>query len=254
MTMRRAVFVIAAATLLLPASTPPVTAHPPSPPRSPQPPESGFQLRLGAFMPSGDSGFWKDTEDVFTLDVSDLDGFMLGLTYVRPVNNEVEIGFNADFFEETARSEYRDYVDQFGYAILHDTKLSLIPLTADIRFIPGGRYRIRPEGRRIVKPFFFYLGAGVGLTFWEYKEYGDFLDFTFVPPEIILDYFVDDGVAFEAHVLAGVEFPVSRMTNLLLETRFSASDDELGGDFGGLPKTDLDLGGRSIYAGLSFRF
>jgi hypothetical protein len=245
---------IAAATLLLPALAPPVTAHPPRPPRSPQPLESGFQIRFGAFMPSGDSDFWEDTEDFFTLDVSDFDGFMLGLTYVRPVSNEVEIGFNADFYEETVRSDYRDWVDEDGFAIFHDTQLSLVPITADVRFIPGGRYRIRPGGRHIVKPFFFYLGAGVGLTFWEYKEYGDFLDFTFDPPAVFGDGFVDDGVAFEAHVLAGVELPVSRMTNLLFETRYSASEDDLGGDFSGLPGTDLDLGGSSIYVGLSFRF
>lgn len=251
--MRRAVFAIAAATLLLLASTPPVTAHPPAPPRPPQPAESAFQIRLGAFMPAGDSGFWEDTEDVFTLDVSDFDDFMLGLTFVRPVSNEVEIGINVDFYEEKVLSEYRDYVDEAGFAILHDTELSLIPLTADIRFIPGGRYRIRPGGRHIVKPIF-YLGAGLGLTLWEYEEYGDFLDFTFDPPEIFLGRFVDEGVAFEAHVLGGVEIPVSRMTNLLLEARFSASEDDLGGDFAGLPETDLDLGGSSIYGGLSFRF
>lgn len=251
--MRRAVFVIAAATSLLLTSTPPVTAYPPRPPRSPQPAESAFQIRLGTFMPSGDSDFWDDTEDVFTLRASDFDDFILGLTYVRPVSNEIEIGFNVDFFEETVLSEYRDYVDEDGFAILHDTVLSQMPLTADVRVIPGGRDRVRPGGRHIVKPFF-YLGAGLGLTFWEYEEYGDFLDFTFDPPEIFLDRFVDDGVAFEAHVLAGVEIPLSRMTNLLFETRYSKCDDDLGGDFEGLPETNLDLGGSSIYGGLSFRF
>jgi hypothetical protein len=251
--MRRAVFLIAAATLLLSISTPPASAHRPAPPRSPQPAESAFQIRFGAFMPFGDSDFWDDTESVFTLDAEEFDDFILGLTYVRPVSNEVEIGFSIDFFEETVRSEYRDYVDEFGYPILHDTELSLMPVTADVRFIPGGRDRIRPGGRHIVKPFF-YIGAGVGLTFWEYEEYGDFLDFSFDPPEIFLDYFDDDGVAFEVHALAGVEVPVSRMTNFLLEARYSASDDDLGDDFEGLPATELDLGGSSIYAGLSFRF
>jgi hypothetical protein len=251
--MRRAVFVIAAATMLLPASTPPVAARPPGPPQPFQPQESAFQIRLGAFMPAGDSGFWADTEDVFTLDASDFDDFVLGLTFVRPVSNEVEIGLNVDFFEETVRSEYRGFVDENGFAILHDTQLSLIPLTADVRFLPGGRYRIRPGGRQIVKPVF-YVGAGLGLTFWKYEEQGDFLDFTFDPPEIFYDRFVDDGVAFDVHLLAGVEIPMSRRTNLLLETRFSASDDRLGGDFGDLSETNLDLGGSSIYGGLSFRF
>ena len=122
-----------------------------------------------------------------------------------------------------------------------------------VRFIPGGRYRIRPGGRHILKPLF-YIGVGVGLNFWEYEEVGDFLDFGFDPPEIFGDRFVDDGVAFEAHALAGVEIPVGRATNVLFEVRFSVSEDDLAGDFAGLTETDLDLGGTSISGGMSFRF
>jgi len=251
--MKRAIL---AASLLLLISALPATAHPGHrrPPAGPPPAsESGLQIRLGNFNFEGDSDFWDATEDVFTLDASELDDFVLGFTYVHSISNQLELGVNMDFFEETERSEYRDFVDSAGFAILHDTELAMAPMTVDVRFIPGGRYRIRPGGRHIPKPIF-YFGVGAGLNFWEYEEFGDFLDFSFDPPEIFFDHFSDDGVAFEAHALAGVEIPVGRWSYILFEGRHSRSDDDLGGDFSGLPETDLDLSGTSIYAGFSYRF
>lgn len=217
------------------------------------PAEAAVQFRLGYFMPQGDSDFWDETEDVFTLDASDFDDVVLGFSYVHPVSNNVEIGLNVDFFEESSRSAYRDWVDEFSFPIFHDADLSMVPLTVDVRFLPGGRYRLRPGGRQIAKPVF-YVGGGVGLNFWDYEEEGDFLDFGFDPPEIFYDRFVDDGVAFEIHALAGVEIPLGRTTNLLFEGRYSVSNDDLAGDFAGLVNNDIDLGGTAIYGGLSLRF
>jgi hypothetical protein len=250
--MKRTILALAATTLLVLVAAVPAAAQ------SGHPGPAGwqramFQLRLGMFMPSGDSDFWDATGEVFTLDSSDFDDFILGFSYIHSVNNEVEIGVNVDFYEERVRAEYRDFVDSAGFPILHDTELELIPFTVDVRFLPGGRYRIRPGGRYVMKPVF-YIGAGAGLNLWDYEEVGDFLDFGFDPPEIFGDRFIDDGVAFEVHALAGVEVPVGQSTNLLLETRYSVSDDDLGGDFAGLADTELDLGGSSFYGGLSFRF
>jgi len=229
-----------------------VAASPPGP-GGPGLNYSAVQFRLGLFQLDGDSGFWDDTADVFTLEASDFDDAAVGFSYIRGVGEQLEVGFNADFFEERVRSEYRDFVDIDGYSILHDTELTIVPLTVDFRFVPGGRYRQRPGGRQVPKPLF-YVGAGIGITFWEYEEFGDFLDFGFDPPEIFYDEFQDEGAAFEIHALAGVEIPVSRRTNFLIEGRVSDSDDELGGDFSGLPERKIDLGGSSIYAGASIRF
>ena len=252
--MKRAIPAMLAASLLLLIPATHVAAHPGHrPPGPPSPSQSGFQIRLGNFSLEGDSDFWDATEDVFTLEASDFDDFILGLTYVHSISNQMELGVNWDFFEETELSAYRDFVDSAGFAILHDTELSMAPLTVDVRFIPGGRYRIRPGGRHIPKPLF-YIGVGGGLNFWEYQEFGDFLDLTLDPPEIFLDHFSDDGVAFEAHALAGVEIPVGRGSNILFEGRYSKSEDDLGGDFSELLETDLDLSGTSIYAGFSYRF
>lgn len=247
--MRRTLISIVVATLPAWTSIAPTAAQPPRW-RSP---EAAVQIRLGQFMPSGDSDFWDAIEQDFTIDSSDFDDFSLGFSYVQSVSNEIEVGVNVDFYGETVVSEYRDFVDEQGFPILHDTEFSTVPLTVDVRFVPGGRYRIRPGGRYIPKPAF-YVGGGFGLNFWEYEEIGDFIDFSFDPPEIFRDRLIDDGTAFEVHLLAGVEVPLGRRTNLLLEARHSESEDDLSGDFGGLPETELDLGGSSIYGGLSFRF
>jgi len=252
--MKRVIPAMLAASLLLLIPAAPVAAHPGhGPPGPPSASESGFQVRLGNFNFEGDSDFWDATEEVFTLEGSDFDDFILGFTYVHAISNQMELGVNVDFFEERERSEYRGFVDSAGFAILHDTELSMVPLTVDVRFIPGGRYRVRPGSRYIPRPLF-YIGVGAGLNAWEYDEFGDFLDFSFDPPEIFFDHFSDDGVAFEAHALAGVEIPVGRWSNILFEGRYSKSEDDLGGDFNGLAETDLDLSGTSFYVGYSYRF
>ena len=252
--MKRAAISTTVALTLLASTASVATAHP----RPPGPPESALQGRLGYFFlddgdhDGDDDGFWKDTESVFTLDASDFEDFSLGFSYVHSVRNKLEVGFNVDIFEKTVRSEYRDFVDQGDLPILHDSSLSLIPMTVDLRFLPIGRYRVRPGGRHIVQPTF-YLGAGAGLVFWDYEEVGDFLDFTFDPPVIFGDRFTDDGVALEVHGLAGVEIPVGPRINLLFEGRASFAEDKLGGDFSDLAERDIRLGGLAIYGGFSFR-
>jgi hypothetical protein len=99
-----------------------------------------------------------------------------------------------------------------------------------------------------------YLGAGIGFNYWEYEEVGDFLVFDDPdnPSGPFINRFIESGLAFEAHALAGVELPVHPGFSFLVEGRYSWSEDTPGGDFEGLG--DLDLGGVSAYLGIAFRF
>jgi len=207
-----------------------------------------FQFRLGGFFPSGDDTFWDDVESTFTLNVSDFNEAIVGFSFVGGFNNNLEAGFNIDFYEATVGSAVRGYVDIDGFPILHDTRLQMMPLTVDLRFLPAGRYRLR--GPRQVRQPVFYVGGGIGVTYWEYEEVGDFVDFT--DDSIFFDRFTDTGVAFEAHALTGLELPFGRTWSLLFEGRYSWVDDEPGGDFSGLGT--LDLGGFAAYVGGSWRF
>lgn len=210
-----------------------------------------FQARFGWFFPSGGGDLWDENETVFTQSASDFDSFRFGMTYVGSLTNHFEIGLNLDFYDRTVFSSYRDFVDENGFPINHDTKLNTAPLTVDFRLLLGGRYRQRPQGRSVIQPVF-YLGGGAGINFWEYEEWGDFLDFEFDPPQIFSAHFADDGEALTVHVLAGVELPVSPRFNVVFEARHSWSDDSLGGPLAGLGT--IELGGTSAFIGMSFRF
>ena len=213
--------------------------------------DRAFQFKFGGFFPHGESDFWTETEDVFTLDAGDFDGVQVGFTYLTAMSNNLEVGLNVDFYNETVFSAYRDYTDADGFRIFHDTNLSMVPLSVDVRFLPAGRYGARgSRGQVLVRRPVFYLGGGIGVNFFEYEEVGDFVDFDL--DEVVFDRFQDTGAAFSAHALAGIEMPVTPNMGLLFEGKYTWVDENLGSDFAGLG--DLDLGGTSISVGLSYSF
>jgi opacity protein-like surface antigen len=213
---------------------------------------SEFQFRLGGFFPSGDGPFWQANEDAFTLDHSDFDGPTLGVGYVGTINNYVEFGFGIDWYGETVRSADRYYTDQDGYPILHDTRLALTPITADIRFLPTGRYKERgPNGQHLVRHPVFYLGAGIGANYWRYEEEGDFVA---TDLSIVYDRLTASGFAFETHAMIGMEFPVSPRWNIYAEGRYSWSETTPGGPFDYVNPGRLDLGGTTVSIGGGYRF
>lgn len=210
-----------------------------------------MHFKLGAFLPDGGGEFWDETEAVFTLDTSDFDDLVVGFSYVSALNNHMEIGLNIDFYDSTVFSAYRDYVDEDGFLIYHDTMLSMIPISADVRFLPFGRYGGRGrDGRIQVRRPVFYFGGGIGMNIFEYEEIGDFVDFSL--DEIFFDRFKDSGVSFSTHALAGIEIPISPTMGLLFEGKQTWTDEELGSDFSGLGK--IELGGTSFYGGIAYNF
>jgi hypothetical protein len=246
--MKRTAYRLAIVVLVLAAAAPAYAQ-----PRGSEPSDNSFQFRLGGFFPSGNSEFWDNNERDFTMSSSDFNDGVLGFSYVTSLSNRFELGFNLDFYDSTVRSSYRDFVDQDGFPIFHDTRLRMTPLTVDFRFLPSGRYgyRGRHGEHRVHKPVP-YLGAGAGFNFWRYEETGDFLDFSLDPPEVFSDRFKDSGAAFETHVLAGIELPMGPTWGLIFEGRHSWSEVTPSSDFAGLGK--LDLGGTSAYVGAAFHF
>jgi opacity protein-like surface antigen len=242
--MKRALAAAALAAVCVLASAPAAAAPPGS--------DGAFTFRLGWFFPSGDSAFWDTNEAAFTLDHSDFNGLIGGVGYTGSVNNFFEVGVNLDVYAAAAMSADRYYTDQFGYAIFHDSRLSEVPLTVDFKVLPAGRYARRgPEGRQYVRRPVPYLGAGIGMVYWQYEEEGDFVA---TDLSIVYDRLTDSGTAFETHVLAGIEFPVSPSWNITLEGRYSWASADMGGAFATINPGQLDLGGASVFVGGALRF
>jgi hypothetical protein len=230
------------------------------------PPGGGgaFEFRAGGFFPAGNSNFWDEIQNNYTLDHSDLNGLTGALGYTGSMNNYLEFDIDASVYAAAQRSSDRGFVDDNGNLIFHDTRLFTLPVTVSFRVLPAGRFARRgAEGQHYVRRPVPYLGAGVGLAYWQYEEEGDFVFRDVLAPSgfrVDYDRLKDSGLEFETHVKAGIEFPLSPEWNLTLEARRSWVGVTLQDGF---PSTalsaapvprDLDLGGVSVLMGASLRF
>jgi hypothetical protein len=115
--------------------------------------------------------------------------------------------------------------------------------------------RLIPTSKRTkLAPF---VGAGVDAIFYQYEEYGDFIDFFDPTLPIIADAFVADGTAFGFHVLGGFRYYLNRDFAIVAEGRYQWATDEMGDDFApnaaGLVNT-IDLSGATATLGVHIRF
>lgn len=237
--LRRACIPVAAALLVVGAIVP-ASAQ-----------DNSLQFKLGGFFPAGGGEFWSESEDVFRFAVDDLDDWVVGLTYTRSVGRYVDLGLNLDFYDAWSSRSYRDWVDTDGFAIVHDARLSTVPLSVDLRLVPTGRTASR--GRVPSPRTAFYLGAGIGANFWTYEEVGDFIDFGDPDLPVFYGRFADSGTAFEVHALAGLEIPLGARWRFLAEGKYVWSEATLGPSIP-VDANRIDLGGLAVSAGMAVRF
>jgi opacity protein-like surface antigen len=203
--------------------------------------EGEFRLRVGAFRPEGDSEYWTDKQQDFTGDPSDLENAVGGIDYLLGLNNQLSLMFSGSYFEGDTTQSYRDFDDNFGDRIRHDTTLGIGSLTAGLLVHLTG-----PDAP--VSP---YLGGGGGAYFWRLEENGDFIDFN-RNNEIFNASLESTGTAFGYYLVAGLEAPISRNLSVFAEGRWTQAEDDLSEDFEGFGK--LDLSGREVSAGLAWSF
>ena len=195
---------------------------------------------LGLFEPRADSQYWDDTFDVFTGSPSDFEDFIFGADYFWNTSRNAGVLFGVSFYEGTATQSYIDWVDAEGRDISHLTSLRMSDLTAAyvLRF---GRSALRP-----------YLGAGVGLNWWQLREEGSFIDFADEELPIVYASYRADSTTWEAFALAGLDFRLSYRWSFFFEGRYRWSEDELNKDFAGFGT--IDLSGVQINGGFSYNF
>jgi len=144
-------------------------------------------------------------------------------------------------FEVSSRktdSEFRDYVDEFGIPITQNTRLTQVPLTFSLRLYPFDRGRQVGQYAWVPSAIAPYVGGGIGATWYELRQKGDFVDF--VDLTIFEDHFSSDGWAFAGHVFLGVDIKLIKRLGLVLEGRYYWANADLGGDYVGFDPIDLD--------------
>jgi opacity protein-like surface antigen len=173
-------------------------------------------------------------------EVNDFNSATFGGEWLFGLNDYLEAGVGAGFYQRTVASVYLNVINDNGREIEQDLKLRIVPLTATVRFLPVGRGSVEP-----------YVGAGIGVFNWWYSEVGEFVD----PSDrsIFADRFTANGTSVGPVILGGIRFPVADVWNVGAEIRYQKAEGKnlLDDDFLG---DRIDLGGWTTSFTFGIRF
>lgn len=189
----------------------------------------------------------EDYNTVLTFDIDEFNGFSFGGEYLFSISRYLEAGFDVGYYQKTAPSIYTEVTFDDGREIEQDLMLRVVPMTATVRFLPLGQGAFEP-----------YVGAGIGIFNWHYKESGEFVDFTDQPPSIFVEteLFQGSGTAFGPVVLAGVRAPIGGAWDIGGEIRWQKAEGDTSAAYEKqyLLGPKIDLGGWTTSFTMHMRF
>jgi len=212
--------------------------------------QSSLSINVGYFTVRGFDGRVPgdtlvanlDSPAPFALDfrLKDFNNATIGAEWLFPIGTFLEGGVGVSYYQRTVASRYADLVnDTSNSDISQDLRLRVVPITATVRFLPLGR-------RAAVQP---YIGAGIGVLAWSYRESGDFVDASY---NVFSDTFSQSGTAVGPVIMGGVRVPLSLNFALGGEVRYQKADASL--DANQFAGNRIDLSGVSYQANFVFRF
>jgi hypothetical protein len=213
-------------------------------------PRVSLGLRAGWLVPGEGSDLFDFVQDQLTVEKGDFRGpaFAADLGYALTDRLDIVAGF--EFTRKTIASEYRDFVDNNLLPIEQSSELSQNFATASLRFM------LIPRGQRAgsfawipsrVAP---YVGAGGGLLWWRFLQYGDFVDFQDFG--VFADSFRSEGTSPTGHVFGGADIRLYKRLYFTVEGRYVWASGTLSSDFVGFEP--LDLSGFRASAGINVLF
>jgi hypothetical protein len=218
-----------------------------------------FGGTFGGFIPRGQDS--RVTGDVLTETFGLRDGFRTlwdddgdkdpirlfgGPTFSGEVlfgiGDWVEAGVGIGYSSQERDSFYTDFTDTDGTEIEQVTRMRIVPLSVTVRAFPIGR-------TTPVQP---YVGGGINFYRWQYREAGEFIDFSDATLPVFIDTFTDDGTATGGLVLFGVRVPIGHF-NVGGEARWQGGSADLAPELN-FAGDKLDLGGWTAAATFHYKF
>ena len=155
----------------------------------------------------------------------------------------VEAGVGIGYTSKERDSFYTDFPEEDGTEIEQSTRLRIVPLSVTVRAFPIGR----------TTPIQPYVGGGINFYRWQYREAGEFIDFSDDTLPVFTDTFTDNGTATGAVLLFGVRVPIGRTFNVGGEARWQNGSADLAPELN-FAGDKLDLGGWTAAATFHVRF
>ncbi|MDP1892017.1 MAG: hypothetical protein Q8K55_14080 [Gemmatimonadaceae bacterium] len=213
-------------------------------------PKASVTVRGGFARPSESSDLYSFVRDELTVARGDFAGSSWSVDAAFFVRPQLAVQFGAGLSGRTTPSVYRDWVDTDDREIEQSSSLRRMPLSA------GLRYYLTPPGRSIsrlswvparVTP---YVAAGSGITWYQFKQTGDFLDYQTL--DVFGTELISEGWSPSAFGAVGADYALGARVGLVGEARYDWASARLSSDFSGFNR--IDLSGFAVTVGLAYRF
>jgi hypothetical protein len=198
-----------------------------------------LNLKVGLFYPQMDSELWQQNMQDLALQKQDMQAAYYAMEYEFFFDRNFSLAFEGGYYKKEHFSQYRDFEYDDGSPIFQNLSLEIASLEAGFKFYPlSHRARFCP-----------FIGAGAGIYYWKYEQWGDFINFDDMT--VTKDRYAKTNAytpGFNAK--GGFVFRFSRSFGISMEARYQFLKGSLSSFFEGFNK--LDMNGFSYSIGLNF--
>lgn len=174
---------------------------------------------------------------------SDFNVPVIGVEWLVPFGNLLEAGLGASFSRDTVPTVHVGVANSDGSPIPRDLGLRQMPIALTVRVLPLGQsYSVQP-----------YIGGGVALISWQFRESGDFAA---ANRRTIFrgEHYSANGSAIAPTLLAGMRAVTLDRYAFGIEARYQRGRGHFGPVFARQVDPDLDLGGLTLLVTAGKRF
>ncbi len=220
-------------------------------------PRMSLGFRGGWAFNRSDGEIYNLLTNELTLSNSDFDAPAFAVDFSWRLLSWLDVLFGFEISERKKKSADLRSNDEFGRPIVQETRLTQVPLTLSLKIYPIGRGKQVGQYAWIRKAVVPYIGGGIGGTWYELKQKGDFVDRAPAPGTcptdacIFSDVFISDAWAFSQHAFAGVDIKLTRSLGVILEGRYYWANADLKGDF--VDFNSIDLDGARVMIGINWK-
>ncbi|MES2525253.1 MAG: hypothetical protein V4617_21360 [Gemmatimonadota bacterium] len=213
-------------------------------------PRAVFSIRGGLSRPFANSDAFDESTQYLSLEKGDFTGASYAADLGFRLSNQVDLQFGLGYSVRTVGSDSRDFIGTDDKPILQTTRFRRVPATI------GLKYHLRPTGRSLGRLAWVptkwnpYLSAGGGAVYYQYSQFGEFVDFK--DNSIFSAELEAKGWTPAGYGAVGVDYSLTPRIGLVTEARYEYARGDMGNQFVGYDK--LDLSGIAATVGFNFRF
>jgi opacity protein-like surface antigen len=153
------------------------------------------------------------------------------------VGPRVAVTADIDWGRSSSDSEYRHFIGTDQLPVAQTTELTQSNVSLSLRFDLTSSGRSISRLAWIPHRFVPFVGAGAGVTYYDFTQTGDFVDY--VDLAIFRNTFSSSGWTTSTHVLAGADVAIWRKLSATFEARYLWAHAPLETDFQGFDGIDL---------------